>query len=91
MPGGPAAPPILYSFPTNDQLIDLLAQFVVKVQKDAIDKKGRFTIALSGGSLPKQLKGLIGRPGVKWDKWLLRTLSRFVNATDMLLQASLLR
>lgn len=69
MRGGPPAPPILYSFPTGDQLIDSLAQFIVKVQKDAIDKKGRFTIALSGGSLPKQLKGLIGHSGVKWDKW----------------------
>lgn len=71
MPGGPPAPPILYSFPTGDQLIESLAHFIVKAQKEAVDKKGRFTIALSGGSLPKQLKGLVGHAGVKWDKWLI--------------------
>lgn len=69
MPHGPPAPPILYSFPTSDELIDSLAQFVIKAQKDAVEKKGRFTIALSGGSLPKQLNGVIGKPGVRWDLW----------------------
>jgi len=66
---GQSTHPILYSFPTTDNLVDALAKFIIKVQKDAIDKKGRFTIALSGGSLPKQLKGLIGHEGIKWDKW----------------------
>lgn len=66
---GQATQPILYSFSSTDKLVEALAQFIIKVQKDAIDKKGRFTIALSGGSLPKQLKGLIGREGVKWEKW----------------------
>ncbi|KAF8922339.1 hypothetical protein CPB85DRAFT_1372030 [Mucidula mucida] len=65
----PPAPPVVYSFPSSDILVDSLAQFIVKAQKDSIDKKGRFTIALSGGSLPKMLAGLIGRTGVKWDKW----------------------
>lgn len=70
MPSTPASVnPILYSFPTSDALVDSLAKFIVKVQKDAIDKKGKFTVALSGGSLPKQLKGLIGHQGIKWDKW----------------------
>ena len=69
MPGAQPAAPVLYSFPTADELMVSLAQFIVKTQKDAINKKGRFTIALSGGSLPKHLKGLIGHPGVKWDKW----------------------
>lgn len=61
--------PILCSFATSDELVDALATFVIKAQKEAIEKKGRFTIALSGGSLPKQLNGLIDKPGVKWDKW----------------------
>ena len=69
MPHGPPAEPILYSFPTTDALIDSLAQFVIKAQKEAVDKKGRFTLALSGGSLPKQLAGLVGRPGIHWDLW----------------------
>jgi len=65
----PPNAPILLSFPSTVELISSLADFVVKAQKDSIDKKGRFTIALSGGSLPVMLRGLLGHPGVKWNKW----------------------
>lgn len=61
--------PIVYSFANPEELVDSLAQFIIKSQKESIEKKGRFTIAISGGSLPKQLNGLIGKPGLKWDKW----------------------
>lgn len=63
--------PIVYSFPTPDAIVDSLAEFVLKAQKESVDKKGKFTVALSGGSLPKMLRGLIGHPAVKWDKWLV--------------------
>ena len=62
----PPHPPQLV---VSDALVADLAAYVAKAQKDAIVKKGRFTVAVSGGSLPKQLNGLIGKPGVKWDKW----------------------
>lgn len=65
----PPSPPILNSFSTTDALVDSLAAFILKAQKDSLNKKGRFTVALSGGSLPKMLRGLIGNPAVKWDKW----------------------
>jgi len=65
----PANPPTLYVFPTPDAIVDPLASFIVKAQKEAIERKGRFTLALSGGSLPKMLKGLIENPSIKWDKW----------------------
>ena len=65
----PPNAPIVYSFKSGDEIISNLASFVVHAQKEAIDKKGRFTIALSGGSLPKQLAGLINNPSIKWDKW----------------------
>jgi 6-phosphogluconolactonase len=65
----PPNEPIVYSFESGDEIISNLASFVVHAQKEAIDKKGRFTIALSGGSLPKQLAGLINNPAVKWDQW----------------------
>ncbi|EIN13565.1 6-phosphogluconolactonase [Punctularia strigosozonata HHB-11173 SS5] len=61
--------PVLYSFTSPTELIDALSAFIIKAQKEAIEKKGRFAVAISGGSLPKQLNGLIGKPGVKWDKW----------------------
>lgn len=69
MPNGPPSDPILFSFANTSELIDALAVFVIKAQKDAIEKKARFTVAISGGSLPKQLSGLVGRQGVKWDLW----------------------
>ncbi|KAJ3569283.1 hypothetical protein NP233_g5150 [Leucocoprinus birnbaumii] len=65
----PPNPSILNVFDDSPTLVSSLADFVVKAQKEAVDKKGRFTIALSGGSLPKTLGGLIGHEGVKWDKW----------------------
>jgi len=66
-----SAPTVLYSFSSPSELTESLADFIIKVQNDAIEKraKPKFTIALSGGSLPKQLSSLIGRSGVKWDKW----------------------
>ncbi|KAH9950507.1 6-phosphogluconolactonase [Amylocystis lapponica] len=69
MPFNAPAPPVLYSFPASAELCDALAHFIIKAQKESIEKKGRFTIALSGGSLPTQLNALIGKPGVKWEKW----------------------
>ncbi|KAF8559415.1 6-phosphogluconolactonase [Imleria badia] len=65
----PASPPVLHSFSSAQDIPKALAAFVLKAQKESIEKKGRFTLALSGGSLPKQLKGLIDKPEVKWDKW----------------------
>ncbi|CED83852.1 6-phosphogluconolactonase [Phaffia rhodozyma] len=63
------APPVLYSFPENTELVSAVADFVLKAQNDAIRKRGAFTLAISGGSLPANLKGLIGKEGVLWEKW----------------------
>lgn len=65
----PPRPPVLFSFADSDELVKSLAIFVEKAQRDSINKKGRFTIALSGGSLPKMLRGLIGNSNIKWDQW----------------------
>ena len=65
----PPSPPVLISFANSDELVASLATFIEKAQRDSIDKKGRFTIALSGGSLPKMLKGLISNSNIKWDQW----------------------
>lgn len=77
----PPNAPILLSFPSAVEIITSLADFVVKAQKESIDKKGRFTIALSGGSLPMMLRGLMGHPGVKWNKWyvLLYCIFSFIS------------
>lgn len=69
MPPQPPAPPVFYSFKTTDVLVDSLANFVVKAQRDAVDKRGKFTIALSRGTLAANLRGLVGQENVQWDKW----------------------
>lgn len=74
MPTSAPSPPVLYSFPSSVELSDGLAHFIIKAQKEAIEKKGRFTVAISGGSLPTQLNGLINKPGVKWEKWFASRL-----------------
>lgn len=69
LPHAAPHPPVLHSFASSGELIPALATYILQAQKESISKKGRFTIALSGGSLPKMLKGLIGDKAVKWDKW----------------------
>lgn len=54
---------------TPADLSDSLANFVVKAQRDAVEKRGKFTIALSRGTLAANLRGLVGQENVQWDKW----------------------
>jgi len=68
MPSAPSAP-VLYRFPEVSDLTSSLANFIRKAQTDAIAKRGQFTIALSGGSLPNNLKPLAELNGIQWDKW----------------------
>ncbi|OJT12594.1 hypothetical protein TRAPUB_10835 [Trametes pubescens] len=69
MPHSAPAAPVLHTFPGIGELQTALANFIVRAQKESIEKKGRFTVAISGGSLPQQLAGLVDNPAVKWDKW----------------------
>ncbi|ODN78805.1 6-phosphogluconolactonase [Cryptococcus amylolentus CBS 6039] len=68
MPQSSAAP-VFYSFDDTTHLQSSLANFVLKAQADAVAHRGVFTIALSGGSLPNQLKPLADLEGIHWDKW----------------------
>ncbi|GAA5985985.1 hypothetical protein JCM10908_006360 [Rhodotorula pacifica] len=69
-PSKEATAPVLFGFPSTDNLSQALATFVLKAQDEALKKQPTFRIAISGGSLPKVLgKDLIGREGVPWDKW----------------------
>ena len=65
----PPHDPILLSFPDKEALTKSLAEFVGKAQRESIDKRGKFTVALSGGSLPKLLGGLVDASGIKWKNW----------------------
>lgn len=84
MPPQPPAPPVFYSFKSNDILVDSLANFVVKAQRDAVEKRGKFTIGLSRGTLAANLRGLVGQENVQWDKWyvLLPALARSLQSAN---------
>jgi len=69
MPQHEHLPPVLYSFGSPAELVKSLAEYIIKAQTEAIEKKHKFSIAISGGSLPKQLGGLVGHPDARWDKW----------------------
>jgi 6-phosphogluconolactonase len=71
----PPSAPILISFAAKNGLVESLAAFIAKASKESIDKKGKFTVAISGGSLPNLLGGLINNSAVKWNKWY--TISPF--------------
>jgi 6-phosphogluconolactonase len=47
-------------YPDTNILRREVAQFIVRLASEAIATRGRFTIALSGGSTPKVLYGLLG-------------------------------
>jgi hypothetical protein len=67
------SPPVLFSFPATHQSDDLPAavgQFIHEAQQQSILRRGRFCVALSGGSMPKILaEALIGDDRIVWDKW----------------------
>lgn len=54
-PKVPSFDPELKVYPTPQLLFEETAPFVMTVARDAADKRGRFVIALSGGSTPKGL------------------------------------
>jgi len=62
--------PIVHTFPNTRELSVSLADLVVKLSEDAINIRNRFTVGISGGSLPKLLAAdLKNREDVEWDKW----------------------
>jgi 6-phosphogluconolactonase len=87
----PPLDPILFSFASPDAVKDALASFIIKAQREAIAKKGRFTIALSGGSLPKMLAGLLDSKDVKWEQWYVPSEPSILVLLKFREQASLLR
>merc|ERR1711939_367920 len=63
-------PPVLYTFPSPDEVSKSLAEFVINAQNKAVAKRDKFKLAISGGSLAATLaKHLVGNDRVKWDKW----------------------
>ncbi|OLL22007.1 putative 6-phosphogluconolactonase [Neolecta irregularis DAH-3] len=64
--------PTLYSFKQKDVLCSALGKYVKRASRESIKARGRFTIALSGGSLPSQLaQGIVEDESIEWDKWFV--------------------
>jgi hypothetical protein len=64
--------PTLYTFQNTDDIAIGLADFIKRAYQSAIERHGKFTIGLSGGSLPKTLgKALVPLPEGTFDysKW----------------------
>jgi len=61
----------VFSFSSTKDIEDALCQFIIKRQKEALQSQDKFTIALSGGSLPLRLAALANYPAdeVFWNKW----------------------
>ena len=62
----------LHIHPTADEVLHQLAQYFVGQARQAIAARGRFSVALSGGSSPKKLYELLAsptyQPQVEWPK-----------------------
>lgn len=59
MPLHTAGPTQIYTFPDTAALSQGLDKYVAKLSAEAIQRHGKFTVALSGGSLPKQLSAVL--------------------------------
>jgi 6-phosphogluconolactonase len=59
-------------FNTEEEVLNALAVYFVKTAQDSIAAKGKFSIALSGGSSPKKLYQILASPAfsgeVDWEK-----------------------
>jgi 6-phosphogluconolactonase len=62
----------LHIYPTADEVLHQLAQYFVGQARQAIAARGRFSVALSGGSSPKKLYEMLSSPTyrsqVEWPK-----------------------
>jgi 6-phosphogluconolactonase len=66
-----SSPPDIRKLTTPQEVFEAAAEEVVRAAKQAVTERGRFTIALSGGSTPKNLYTLLAtnaRTSLPWDR-----------------------
>jgi 6-phosphogluconolactonase len=65
--------PHIHAFSDLDALSEAAAQYVAESARRAIDERGRFVLALAGGSTPRRLYQLLASPAwrdqIEWDRW----------------------
>jgi 6-phosphogluconolactonase len=60
----------IYAYSESNEVAKATAEYIVKVQNEALKNKDVFNVAVSGGSLVKTLRiGLKDRTDVEWAKW----------------------
>lgn len=74
-------------FPDKSSLANAAADLFVATAQDAISKKGKFTVSLTGGSTPEQLYTLLATPAyrdqIDWkDVWVFWGDERWVPLDD---------
>lgn len=63
-----------YIFDDRQLLSDFVINFILKTAEEAIQKKGYFSIALSGGSMPQvvcQIVNASEKSMIDWPKWII--------------------
>lgn len=71
------------TFPNGTALAEALADKVATALSEAISKKGRATLAVSGGSTPKAFFAALSRKPVEWGKVVITLVDeRFVPETS---------
>lgn len=76
-----------YIFNDVETVCKAVADHIVQLSKTAISKKGKFTIALSGGNTPRKLYEILARPSyadnINWQHvFIFWSDERFVPFTD---------
>ncbi|PLW16209.1 hypothetical protein PCANC_12532 [Puccinia coronata f. sp. avenae] len=66
----PPPSPILLPFEDLTEISEALGQFVFEAQEVAIQRHGKFRLALGGSILPQILgEGLVGDDRIRWESW----------------------
>lgn len=58
----------LHTFSSQDALLELLSKSIINQLQDAIDKKGKASLIVSGGSTPKPLFKKLSEASLAWEK-----------------------
>ncbi|KAF9111451.1 suppressor of los1-1 [Mortierella sp. AM989] len=67
-----AATTQIYTFPDVSAVSQGLDKYVAKLSEESIKRHGKFTVAISGGSLPKQLSAVLkNNKSVDFTKWIV--------------------
>ncbi|KAF9432535.1 suppressor of los1-1 [Entomortierella beljakovae] len=72
MPLHTAAATQIFTFPDSQALSQGLDKYVSKLSADSIKRHDKFTVAISGGSLPKQLSAVLKyNKSIDFSKWIV--------------------